>query len=191
MWKKNIRKLKTVSLLLKIISAHLNAYVDFVNSRQRPPKNSVQFDRHFFSLHHPETSFLWGQFSPQETEIAIKKTETVLTSLVQLLAWCESPLLLLIRASGVRTFCKSSSSVNLHEGFDKSSSYWRLVHIPSFWEPIDHLMAPSDAHLPLCPHFERLKDAGFLEHPQDPVFKSFKLLKYTATTSRFISTGRQ
>jgi hypothetical protein len=67
-----------------------------------------------------------------------------------------------------RTFCRSFSSVNLHGGFDESSPYWCLIHPTSFWESIDDLVSPFHGRLRLYLHFERSKDARFLDHPEDP-----------------------
>jgi hypothetical protein len=65
------------------------------------------------------------------------------------------------------------SSVNLHGGFDESSPYWRLIHLPQFWEPMDDLVSTFHGHFWLCIHFERLKDVErlndvhFLDHPEE------------------------
>jgi hypothetical protein len=62
--------------------------------------------------------------------------------------------------------CRSSSSINLHGGFDESSPHWCLIHPPSFWESINDLVSPFHRYMWLCLHFERLKDACFLDHPE-------------------------
>jgi hypothetical protein len=67
-----------------------------------------------------------------------------------------------------RTLRRSSSSVNLHGGFEKSSPYWCLIHSTSFSESIDDLMSSFHGHLRLWLHFEKLKDARFLDNPEDP-----------------------
>jgi hypothetical protein len=99
---------------------------------------------------------------------AFKKTGIVLTSLDEVLAWCESPLLLLIRETVGWTLCRFSSSVNLNGGFDESSPYWCLIHA-TFWESIDDLRSLFHRHLRLCLRFKRLKDTLFLDHPEDPL----------------------
>jgi hypothetical protein len=92
-----------------------------------------------------------------------------LTSLHEALAWFETPLFPVICVSLMgRTLHRSSSSVNLHGGFDESSPYWCSLHPTSFWEPIDVLVSPFHRHLQLWLHFERMKDARFLDLPDDP-----------------------
>jgi hypothetical protein len=166
--KANTRKWKIVLFLFRVIPAYLNTFVEsFKNvletakaSRGIPFSSLVTFfilPSAFWNL------FFWGQFSLQEREKSIKKTGIVLTSVDEALAWRKSPLLL-----PGRTLRRSAPSVNLHGAFDESSPYWRLIHPTSFWEPIDGLVSPFHGHLRLCLHFERLKDARFWEHSEDP-----------------------
>jgi hypothetical protein len=67
-----------------------------------------------------------------------------------------------------RTLLRSTSSINLHVGFDESFPYWCLIHLTSVWEPVDDLASSFHGHLQLCLHFERLKDVCFLNYPEGP-----------------------
>jgi hypothetical protein len=89
-----------------------------------------------------------------------QETGIVVTSLDEVLAWCESPLLLLMRESVWDELCAYFPPPIFMENLTN--------HPPSFWEPIDDLVSPFHGHRRFCLHFERLKDAGFLDHPEDP-----------------------
>jgi hypothetical protein len=86
---------------------------------------------------------------------------------------------LLRGTSWIENFCEPSCSVKLHEGFDESPPYWCLIHLPSFWEPVDNLLAPFYGHLWLSQHLEKLNDARFWGHPDDASCLSLKCLNHS------------
>jgi hypothetical protein len=104
----------------------------------------------------------------------------VLTSLHEVLAWCESPMLLLARESVWHGFFFFFFFFFFFRKYswrtDKSSPYWCLIHPPSFWEPFNDLVLLFHGHLRFYLHFERSKNDHFLDHRDDPtaVFNSFE-----------------
>jgi hypothetical protein len=101
--------------------------------------NSVRFGQNVFlnvlSILKP-LSFE-GSFRIRKDKSAIRINGIVLTSLEEILGWCESLLLLWVCVEWtVQNFL-------LHKFlFDRSAPYWCLSNPPSFWKSVNVLMLP-------------------------------------------------
>jgi hypothetical protein len=163
-----MNKIKFVLFLFKEISACLNTFVESFKKFLKTVKKGLQRNTRHIYLN---VFNILKYVSPRAEKNAIK---IVLTSLAEALAWCESPLLLLIRESVWDELC-----ADLHEGLDELSPYWCLI-LRVNRDPCHHFTDICDC---VCISRGWRTPASWiiLKIPM-PFFRWIKPFKYTTTT---------